>query len=210
MSCSLERTPLSVIINSSNKIDAILDCLAPYHSILHTLELDLCPPGLKALSMLVANLPKLTVLRLSVEGVNIGDVCQVAFGLPVDQETLLDSISRALACPVDTFLSAQLLSDVYLEGIGKSHVGVPLMQLTRFAGNIFVSKTISRSSKMLLVLVEGLDAVSDRALVFPQRSVMACSTLATLFVHRHPMSEVYSSSNITVFQDRREERQRRT
>lgn len=104
--------------------------------------------------MLVANLPKLTVLRLSVEGVNIGDVCQVAFGLHMDQETLLDIISRPLARPVDTFLSAQLLSDVYLEGIGTSHVAVPLKQLTRFAGDIFVSKTISRSSKMLLELVE--------------------------------------------------------
>ncbi|KAK0231749.1 hypothetical protein EDD85DRAFT_956562 [Armillaria nabsnona] len=169
ISCSLERNPLSVNINSSNKFDAILDCLVPHHSRQHTEELNLCLPGLKALSMLVANLLKLTFLRLSVEG-----------------ETLLDIISRPLAHPVDTFLSAQLLSDVYLEGIGMSHVAVPLKQLTRFAGDIFRVEDYVSLFKDAFGACRGgtLDAVSDRALVSLQRSVMACSTLATLFHFR--------------------------
>ncbi|PBK88061.1 hypothetical protein ARMGADRAFT_441116 [Armillaria gallica] len=129
--------------------------------------------------MFVANLLKLTFLRLSVEGVNIGDACQVAFGLHMDQETLLDIISRPLARPVDTFLSAQLLSDVYLEGIRTSHVAVPLKQLTRFAGDIFRIEDYVSLFKDAFGTCRGgaLDAVSDRALVSLQRSVMACSTL---------------------------------
>ncbi|PBK64671.1 hypothetical protein ARMSODRAFT_457917 [Armillaria solidipes] len=100
-------------------------------------------------------------------------------------ETLLDIISRALGRPVDTFLSAQLLSDVYLEGIGTSHVGVPLKPLTRFAGDIFrVEDYISLFKDAFgACRVGALDSVYDRALVFPQRSVMACLTLATLSLY---------------------------
>ncbi|KAK0449069.1 uncharacterized protein EV420DRAFT_790460 [Desarmillaria tabescens] len=67
-----KEIPLSVTINSSNNIDDIRERLTPHQSRLHTLELNLCLPGLKALSVLVANFPKLTILRLSVEGTNIG------------------------------------------------------------------------------------------------------------------------------------------
>ncbi|KAK0479550.1 hypothetical protein IW261DRAFT_1478012 [Armillaria novae-zelandiae] len=129
-----KETLLFVSINSSNNIDAILECLVPHHSRLYWLELNICPPGLKALSELgAANLPNLTALHFSVEGM---DISGLIGGSGVLEQAVLISFYHALNRPVEAFRHAHALRDVNLYGMLYSYFKVPLKQVTRFAGDI--------------------------------------------------------------------------
>ncbi len=130
-----KETLLFVSINSSNNIDVILECLAPHHSRLYTLELNVCPPGLKSLcGLVVADLPNLTALHLSVEGIDISGLMGGSDRLA---QAVLVSLYHALANrPVEAFRHADALRDVHLYGMVFSYFKMPLRQLTRFAGDI--------------------------------------------------------------------------
>ncbi|PBK93394.1 hypothetical protein ARMGADRAFT_124215 [Armillaria gallica] len=129
-----KETLLFVSINSSNNIDVILECLAPHHSRLYSLELNVCPPGLKALSgLVVSSLPKLTSLHLSVEGIDISGLMGGSDGL---EHAVLVSLYHALDRTVEAFRHADALRDVHLYGMVFSYFKMPLWQLTRFSGDI--------------------------------------------------------------------------
>ncbi|KAK0185259.1 hypothetical protein F5146DRAFT_1228189 [Armillaria mellea] len=129
-----KETPLFVSINSSNNIDAIVQCLAPHHSRLSSLDLNVCPPGLRALSgLVVANLPNLTALQLSVEGIDISGLMSGSNGFG---QAVRVSLYHALDRPVEAFRHAPALRDVHLYGMMFSYFQMPLRQLTRFAGDI--------------------------------------------------------------------------
>ncbi|KAK0436519.1 hypothetical protein EV421DRAFT_1739478 [Armillaria borealis] len=148
-------------INSSNNIDVILECLAPHHSRLRTLELNVCPPGFKALTGLaVANLPKLTALRLSIEGLDISGLMGGSDGL---EQAVLVSLYHALDRHVEAFRHADALRDVHLYGIDFSYIRMPLRQLTRFAGDILDLDDYLLLFKDALELVE-----ADLRMLCPQ------------------------------------------
>ncbi|KAK0234269.1 hypothetical protein IW262DRAFT_142583 [Armillaria fumosa] len=129
-----KESMLFVSINSSNNIDDILQCIAPHHSRLYSLELNVCPPGLKALSGLaVANLPNLTALHLSVEGIDISGLMGGSSALA---QAVLISLYHALDRPVEAFRHAVALRDVHLYGMVVSYFKMPLKQLMRFAEDI--------------------------------------------------------------------------
>ncbi|KAK0234280.1 hypothetical protein IW262DRAFT_143503 [Armillaria fumosa] len=132
-----KETLLFVSINSSHNIDVILECLAPHHSRLYTLELNICLPGWKSLSWLaVANLPKLTVLHLSVEGIDVSEPMEGPDGV-------VEALGRwyfALGRSVEAFRHADALRDVHLYGMVFLYFKMPLKQLTRFAGDVSLSK----------------------------------------------------------------------
>ncbi|KAK0491817.1 hypothetical protein EDD18DRAFT_1358617 [Armillaria luteobubalina] len=144
-----KESMLFVSINSSNNIDVILQCIAPHHSRLYSLELNVCPPGLKALSGLaVANLPNLTALHLSVEGIDISGLMGGSGGLA---QAVLISLYHALDRPVEAFRHAVVLRDVHLYGMVFSYFRMLLKQLTRFAGDII------GLSKYLLLFEDALE-----------------------------------------------------
>ncbi|PBK60924.1 hypothetical protein ARMSODRAFT_965583 [Armillaria solidipes] len=148
-------------INSSNNIDVILECLAPHHSRLHTLELNVCPPGFKALTgLVVANLPKPTALRLSIEGL---DISGLIGGSDALEHAVLVSLYHALDRHVEVFRHADALRDVHLYGIDFSYVRMPLRQLTRFAGDILDLDDYLLLFKDALELVE-----ADLRMLCPQ------------------------------------------
>ncbi|KAK0431094.1 hypothetical protein EV421DRAFT_198798 [Armillaria borealis] len=156
-----KETLLFVSINSSNNIDVILECLAPHHSRLYTLELNVCPPGLKALSgLVVSNLPNLTELHLSVEGIDISGLMGGSDGLA---QAFLVSLYHALDRPVEAFRHAGALRDVHLYGMVFSYFKMPLRQLTRFAGDII------GLSEYLLLFKDALELVeADLRLWHPE------------------------------------------
>ncbi|KAK0185268.1 hypothetical protein F5146DRAFT_201402 [Armillaria mellea] len=125
---------LFVSINSSNNIDAILECFAPHHSRLYSLELNVCPPGLQSLNELgVENLPKLTALHLSFES---ADISGLIGGSDVLEPAAIISLYHAVDGRVKAFRHTGALRDVHLYGMIFSFVEIPLKQLTRFAGDI--------------------------------------------------------------------------
>ncbi|KAK0190118.1 hypothetical protein F5146DRAFT_652396 [Armillaria mellea] len=136
----LERSkqqPLSLSVNSFRDVTLILGCfLSDFHR-LHTLEMSLCLPGWKTLSELVVDLPKLTTLHLLFEGA-------------YDIRRRVDGWEE----PVRVFLSAPLLNNIRLEGIGISQVHLPSTQLKQFAGDLRLAEECDSLFRNLSEVVE--------------------------------------------------------
>ncbi|PBK64668.1 hypothetical protein ARMSODRAFT_1087800 [Armillaria solidipes] len=132
-----KQSPLSFSVNSSNDVTFVLECFASDFHRLHTLEMTLCLPGWKTLSELVADVPKLTILHLSFEGAYI-------------HWRRVDGWEE----PVKVFLSAPLLNDVRLEGIGISQVHFPSKRLKRFAGDLHLVEECNSLFRNLSEVVE--------------------------------------------------------
>ncbi len=114
--------------------------------------------------LIVANLPNLTALHLSFEGI---DISGLIGGSDAPEHAVIGSLYHALGRPVKAFRHADALRDVQLPGmVFGSSVEMPLRQLTRSAGDII------GLSEYLLLFKDAVELVeADLRLWHPEEFV---------------------------------------